>query len=150
VPISSAVFHGSDIEARSAMLLGSMLAGRAFANSPGVAVHALAYPIGGTFHVPHGLSNALVLPHVLRFNVPEAASLYAEIAADAFPYGHMNNVVHYSLFDSAVMTSRPPRHFIHTYVDRATRRPTEIPDRFREVLAGILTSARDREMEQRW
>ena len=70
-------------EARGEMLLGSMLAGQAFANSPVAAVHALAYPIGGRFHVPHGLSNALVLPHVLRFNAPAAAPLYAEIAADA-------------------------------------------------------------------
>lgn len=62
-----------------------MMAGQAFANSPVAAVHALAYPIGGTFHVPHGLSNALALPHVLRFNAPEAASVYAEIAHDAFP-----------------------------------------------------------------
>ena len=54
------------------MLLGSMLAGMAFANSPVAAVHALAYPLGGHFHVPHGLSNALVLPHVLAFNMPEA------------------------------------------------------------------------------
>lgn len=84
--IEKAVFEGSDIEARGAMLLGSMLAGQAFANSPVAAVHALAYPIGGTFHVPHGLSNALVLPHVLRFNAPDAAHLYAEIAADAFPH----------------------------------------------------------------
>ena len=68
------------------MLLGSMLAGQAFANSPVAAVHALAYPIGGTFHIPHGLSNALVLPHVLRFNAPDAAHLYAEIAVDAFPH----------------------------------------------------------------
>lgn len=83
--IETAVFAGHDMAARSAMLLGSMLAGQAFANSPVAAVHALAYPIGGTFHVPHGLSNALVLPHVLRFNAPEAAGLYAEIAADAFP-----------------------------------------------------------------
>lgn len=83
--IETAVFNGADIEARSAMLLGSMLAGQAFANSPVAAVHALAYPLGGTFHVPHGLSNALVLPHVLRFNAPDAAHLYAEIAADAFP-----------------------------------------------------------------
>ena len=83
--IETAVFRGSDLEARGAMLLGSMLAGQAFANSPVAAVHALAYPIGGTFHVPHGLSNALVLPHVLRFNAPDAAHLYAEIAADAFP-----------------------------------------------------------------
>ena len=83
--IERAVANGSDAGARSAMLLGSMLAGQAFANSPVAAVHALAYPIGGTFHVPHGLSNALVLPHVLRFNAPDAAHLYAEIAGDAFP-----------------------------------------------------------------
>jgi alcohol dehydrogenase class IV len=84
--IEKAVFNGGDVEARGAMLLGSMLAGQAFANSPVAAVHALAYPIGGSFHVPHGLSNALVLPHVLRFNAPDAAHLYAEIAADAFPH----------------------------------------------------------------
>ncbi|MBB5553628.1 iron-containing alcohol dehydrogenase [Rhizobium lentis] len=83
--IETAVFDGKDRAARGAMLLGSMLAGQAFANSPVAAVHALAYPIGGTFHIPHGLSNALVLPHVLRFNAPDAASVYAEIAADAFP-----------------------------------------------------------------
>lgn len=83
--IETAVSNGRDVEARGAMLLGSMLAGQAFANSPVAAVHALAYPIGGTFHVPHGLSNALVLPHVLRYNAPDAAHLYAEIAADAFP-----------------------------------------------------------------
>jgi alcohol dehydrogenase class IV len=84
--IETAVSDGRNIEARTAMLLGSMLAGQAFANAPVAAVHALAYPIGGTFHVPHGLSNALVLPHVLRFNAPVAANAYAEIAADAFPH----------------------------------------------------------------
>ena len=84
--IETAVHDGRNIDARAAMLLGSMLAGQAFANSPVAAVHALAYPIGGTFHIPHGLSNALVLPHVLRFNAPDAAHLYAEIAADAFPH----------------------------------------------------------------
>lgn len=83
--IEKAVFDGKDIEARGAMLLGSMLAGQAFANSPVAAVHALAYPVGSLFHVPHGLSNALMLPHVLRFNAPDAAAVYAEIAADAFP-----------------------------------------------------------------
>nr|WP_201009216.1 iron-containing alcohol dehydrogenase [Rhizobium rhizogenes]QCL09385.1 iron-containing alcohol dehydrogenase family protein [Rhizobium rhizogenes]QCL09555.1 iron-containing alcohol dehydrogenase family protein [Rhizobium rhizogenes] len=83
--IEKAVFNGKDREARGAMLLGSMLAGQAFANSPVAAVHALAYPIGGTFHIPHGLSNALVLPHVLRFNAPYAAAIYAEIAPAAFP-----------------------------------------------------------------
>jgi alcohol dehydrogenase class IV len=83
--IEAVVADGSNLDARGAMLLGSMLAGQAFANSPVAAVHALAYPIGGTFHIPHGLSNALVLPHVLRFNAPDAGTVYAEIAADAFP-----------------------------------------------------------------
>lgn len=84
--IETAVTHGGDIAAREAMLLGSMMAGQAFANSPVAAVHALAYPIGGIFHIPHGLSNALVLTSVLRFNLPAAAATYAEIAADAFPH----------------------------------------------------------------
>lgn len=77
--------NGSNLAARQAMLLGAMLAGQAFSNAPVAAVHALAYPIGGMFHVPHGLSNSLVLPHVLRFNAPQAASLYAELAAIVVP-----------------------------------------------------------------
>jgi alcohol dehydrogenase class IV len=83
--IREAVRNGGDRDARGAMLLGSLLAGQAFANSPVAAVHALAYPLGGHYHIPHGLSNALVLPHVLAFNLPIAASTYAEIAADVFP-----------------------------------------------------------------
>lgn len=83
--VERVVAEGSDLKAREAMLLGSMLAGQAFANSPVAAVHALAYPIGGLFHIPHGLSNALVLTAVLRFNLSAAASVYGEIAADAFP-----------------------------------------------------------------
>jgi alcohol dehydrogenase class IV len=79
--------NGRDLEARSQMLLGSMLAGMAFANAPVAAVHALAYPIGAIFHVPHGLSNALVLPHVLAFNRPAAEALYAELA-DVVKPGH--------------------------------------------------------------
>src|SRR5690606_12820536 len=71
---------GHDREARQAMLLGACLAGQAFANAPVAAVHALAYPLGGHFHIPHGLSNALVLPPVLRFNAQAAAPLYAELA----------------------------------------------------------------------
>jgi len=85
--IEKAVFDGSNVEARGNMLIGAMLAGKAFANSPVAAVHALAYPIGGTFHVSHGLSNSLVLPYVLRFNSVEAkaAKDYAELAPYVFP-----------------------------------------------------------------
>jgi alcohol dehydrogenase class IV len=70
----------ADVAAREAMLLGSLLAGMAFANAPVAAVHALAYPIGGLFHVPHGLSNSLVLAPVLRFNRQHAGAGYAELA----------------------------------------------------------------------
>ena len=85
--ITKAVSDGNDEDARSDMLLGSMLAGASFGNSPVAGVHALAYPIGGTYHIPHGLSNALVLPHVLRFNITEpiAAQHYSEIAPIIFP-----------------------------------------------------------------
>jgi alcohol dehydrogenase class IV len=78
--------HGGNLGARQAMLLGAYFAGQAFSNAPVAAVHALAYPIGGIFHVPHGLSNALVLPHVLRFNLPEAAPQYAELAGIIAPH----------------------------------------------------------------
>ena len=80
-----AVHRPDDLEARTGMLLGSMLAGQAFANSPVAAVHALAYPIGGHYKVPHGLSNALVLPHVLRFNAQVAPEPYAALLPHVFP-----------------------------------------------------------------
>ena len=85
--IEKAVYEGSNIEARGNMLLGAMLAGKSFANSPVAAVHALAYPIGGTFHVSHGLSNSLVLPYVLRFNSVDnkATKDYSELAPFLFP-----------------------------------------------------------------
>lgn len=83
--IRTAVHTGSDRDARAAMLLGACLAGQAFANAPVAAVHALAYPLGGHYHIPHGLSNSLVLPSVLAFNMPEAAPLYAELAEIVVP-----------------------------------------------------------------
>jgi alcohol dehydrogenase class IV len=83
--IRTACSNGADIEAREQMLLGACLAGMAFANAPVAAVHALAYPVGARFHVPHGLSNSLVLPHVLHFNLPNATEHYAELAAIVQP-----------------------------------------------------------------
>jgi alcohol dehydrogenase len=76
----TAVHAGQNVVAREKMLHGALLAGMAFENAPVAAVHALAYPLGGLYHLPHGLSNALVLPHVLRFNQPAAQTLYAELA----------------------------------------------------------------------
>lgn len=78
--IRRACVDGGDLEAREQMLIGACLAGMAFANAPVAAVHALAYPIGARFHVPHGLSNSLVLAPVIRFNMVSAAAQYAELA----------------------------------------------------------------------
>ena len=84
--IKTAVFEGDNINARSNMLFGSMLAGKAFANSPVAAVHALAYPIGGLFNISHGLSNSLVLPSVMKFNSinEETKKNYANLAPFVF------------------------------------------------------------------
>src|SRR5436305_856032 len=68
-----------DRAARANMLLGAHYAGVAFDNAPVAGVHALAYPLGGHFHVPHGLSNSLVLTQVLGHNMPAAMPLYAEL-----------------------------------------------------------------------
>jgi alcohol dehydrogenase class IV len=85
--IETAVHQGDNLTARSNMLLGAMMAGQAFANAPVAAVHALAYPLGGIYHIPHGLSNALVLPHVMRFNLPAAEHAYNELAPYLLPNG---------------------------------------------------------------
>ncbi|UOH73967.1 iron-containing alcohol dehydrogenase [Acinetobacter schindleri] len=77
--LTRALDDGDDLEARQNMLVGSMLAGQAFANAPVGAVHALAYPLGGHFHLSHGHSNAIVLTEVLKFNAPAAKQKYAEL-----------------------------------------------------------------------
>ncbi len=75
-----AIREPGNLEARSAMLLGAHLAGVAFSNAPVGGVHALAYPLGGLFHLPHGLTNALMLRPVLEHNAEAARELYAELA----------------------------------------------------------------------
>ncbi len=80
-----AVNDGRDADVREAMLLGSLLAGMAFANAPVGAVHALAYPLGGHYGLPHGLSNSLVLLPVLEFNLGVAQGLYAELGRAILP-----------------------------------------------------------------
>ena len=83
--IRRVVADGSDVEARSAMLQGAMLAGMAFINATVAAVHALSYPLGARFHIPHGHSNALVMGPVFRFNMPAAQKAYAELAPHLLP-----------------------------------------------------------------
>ena len=79
--LARAVRDGSDVEARAALSLGSLYGGLCLGPVNTAAVHALAYPLGGRFHIAHGVSNALLLPHVLRFNFSAAPERYAEISA---------------------------------------------------------------------
>jgi alcohol dehydrogenase class IV len=72
--------HGQDLAAREAMALGATLAGLAFSNVGVAVVHALEYPIGGATHCSHGAGNGLLLPFVMRFNLPVRLSRFARIA----------------------------------------------------------------------
>ncbi len=74
-----AVGRGDNIKARDGMLQASLLAGIAFNNAFLGLAHAIASPLGGHFHVPHGLANAVMLPYVMEYNLPAAVQRYAEI-----------------------------------------------------------------------
>ncbi len=78
--IRTACANGSNIEARSKMLEGSLLAGMAFTNAGVTAVHAFAYPIGAEFHIPHGIANTIMLIPVMEFNLMGNFSKFADIA----------------------------------------------------------------------
>ena len=75
-----AVSNGDNLEARTAMSLGSMYGGLCLGPVNTGAVHALAYPLGGEFHVAHGVSNSVLLPHVAEFNLSATPERYADIA----------------------------------------------------------------------
>lgn len=72
---------GEDLAARHDMILGAMFGGMSIATSGTTAVHALAYPLGGKYHIPHGLSNAILLPYVMEFNMDAAQKKFCDIAA---------------------------------------------------------------------
>ncbi len=82
--IRAVIDDPSDLRSRGNMLLGAMLAGQSFANAPCAAVHALAYPLGARFHVTHGLSNAMLLAPVMRFNQAVAEDDYAQLGKVVF------------------------------------------------------------------
>ncbi len=75
-----AVRDGQNLEARSALALGSFYGGLCLGPVNTGAVHALSYPLGGRFHIAHGVANSLLLPHVIRFNAPAALQRYGEVA----------------------------------------------------------------------
>jgi len=78
--LRTAYHDGSHKQAREAMMLGSTLAGIAFSNASVALVHGMSRPIGAAFHVPHGLSNAMLLPAVTQFSIPHASKRYADCA----------------------------------------------------------------------
>lgn len=78
--LERAVHQPDDLEAREGMSLASLYGGLCLGPVNTAAVHALAYPLGGEFHVPHGLSNALLLPHVFRFNAESSPGRHSAIA----------------------------------------------------------------------
>jgi alcohol dehydrogenase class IV len=75
-----AVKNGADEAARSDVAMGSLLGGFCLGPVNTAAVHALSYPLGSRFHLAHGLSNALLLPYVMEFNLPAAPARYAAVA----------------------------------------------------------------------
>ncbi|WP_126426949.1 iron-containing alcohol dehydrogenase [Brevibacillus marinus] len=78
--LRQAVFNPHDVKAREEMALGSLMAGMSFGNAGVGAVHALAYPLGGKFKVPHGVANAMLLVYVMKYNVVAHLPKFAEIA----------------------------------------------------------------------
>ncbi len=135
--IVTAVEDGHNLEARQAMLFGAMLAGQAFANAPVAAVHALAYPLGGHYHISHGLSNSLVLPHVLHFNLPAAYPLYAQLANVINPYARAKPMTLAEYFIDALQT------VIHAIKLPSRLRQVNVPE------SDLLMLAKDAMLQQR-
>jgi alcohol dehydrogenase len=113
--IRIAYAKGDNMEARTAMMEGALLAGIAFANAGVTAVHAFAYPIGAEFHIPHGIANTLMLPHVIRFNVLGNLEKFAQLAK---PFGiHTEGLDNLAIVDKVIAAIdrladdiRVPRH----------------------------------------
>lgn len=137
---------GHDLNARQNMLVGSMLAGQAFANAPVAAVHALAYPLGGHFHLSHGHSNALVLTEVLKFNAPAAKQLYAELMTWLDPYSkgchdgltdlfidHFNNHLMQSGLTLKLNQLNVPEHMLQVMAEDAMQQSRLLQNNPREL-----------------
>ncbi|ANF81940.1 alcohol dehydrogenase [Acinetobacter sp. NCu2D-2] len=137
---------GSDLDARQNMLVGSMLAGQAFANAPVGAVHALAYPLGGHFHISHGHSNAMVLTEVLKFNAPVAKALYAELMTWLDPRSkgchdgltdlfidHFNNHLTLSQLDLKLSAFAIPEHMLTIMAEDAMKQTRLLQNNPREM-----------------
>ena len=102
--LRTAVANGNNLEARYDMAIGSLYAGISLANAGVTAVHALAYPLGGTYNVAHGIANGLLLPYVMEFNVLGNIAKFARIAQLLG-----EKVEHLSLLEQAYQAARAVR-----------------------------------------
>ena len=98
--LERAVKNGQDVEAREALAFGSLYGGLCLGPVNTAAVHALSYPLGGEFHIPHGLSNAILLPSVMKFNIGSSeghqACLNGRVASDVNAVNMSANVERYA------------------------------------------------------
>ncbi|MCT4645947.1 MAG: iron-containing alcohol dehydrogenase, partial [Carboxylicivirga sp.] len=78
--LEAAVKNGNDLEARSKMAWGQFVAGQSFSNAGLGFVHSMAHQLGGVYNMPHGVANAVLLPHVERFNIPQCAAKLKDVA----------------------------------------------------------------------
>lgn len=99
--IRTAVWNGKNKEARQKMAWGSLIAGLSFYNAGVSGVHALAYPLGGLYHLPHGVCNAVMLPYVFDYIWPSCMNKMAEIAVALGI-----NIKHLSIRDAAIEAVR--------------------------------------------
>ncbi len=131
-----ACMHPEDLEARGAMLVASCLAGIAFTQAMVGMVHGISHALGGVYHIPHGLANALVLPEVMEYNLETQLERYADIAralgvAYPQPVQTVQAMLHLARADFAVRLLQPTR-VIDSWLQQATARAGII--RIRELL----------------
>ena len=143
--LRTCVHDGKNIEARTAMLLGSLYAGLGLANAGVTAVHSLSYPLGGKYGVPHGLANTLLLPHVMSYNLAGALEKFADIA-DAM--GEVTEGL--SVRDAAELAVEAVENLIEDCGICTTLEDLEIPEEeFEELGKVALTVARPLENNPR-
>jgi len=136
--ILRACAHPEDLEARGAMLVGSFLAGVAFSHSMVGMVHGISHALGGVYHIPHGLANALVLPEVMAYNLPQRRERYADIAGAmgiAFPQlidGSRSLIENSRLgiFNQILAPVNSVRNWIETQSNRARTLAAKAVDNF--------------------
>lgn len=141
---------GKDVAARAAMLQGALLGGMAFVNASVAAIHALAYPLGARFHVPHGHSNAVVMAPVLRFNLPAAAPRYAELASVVLPGRRFGSTGQAAEAFVDAMAAMAGSGGLETRIGGLGVSEADLPSMAEEVVVGIqrLIALNPRDMTQ--